>query len=264
MLLVAAVVGVWPFTTGADLENQIATAVLNVVIVLAAWSLISGTAHRVVRPQDAAPRTDRYVGRVMTFQQRAQPSTTTPAVSRFASSPSPPVEIVGDTVAARRDLRDAQSTRSTGSDALLCLEPRGHADMYGGFLTPPDDDGAAFGVLFWHKDGFSTACGHGTIALGVWAVADRARRRRRRRRDRGADRRTVGSCASRGCTPRTAATSLRSTSSTSPATRSTPTSRSTTSRGRVRVDIGFGGATYAQVRASDLGSAGRTRCASGS
>ena len=26
------------------------------------------------------------------------------------------------------------------------------------------------GVLFWHKDGFSTACGHGTIALGVWAA----------------------------------------------------------------------------------------------
>jgi proline racemase len=25
-------------------------------------------------------------------------------------------------------------------------------------------------VLFWHKDGFSTACGHGTIALGAWAV----------------------------------------------------------------------------------------------
>jgi hypothetical protein len=50
MLLVAAVVGVWPFTTGADLENQVATAVLNVVIVLAAWSLITGTAHRVVRP----------------------------------------------------------------------------------------------------------------------------------------------------------------------------------------------------------------------
>ncbi|WP_344351065.1 proline racemase family protein, partial [Catellatospora coxensis] len=29
---------------------------------------------------------------------------------------------------------------------------------------------ADFGVLFWHKDGFSTACGHGTMALGVWAV----------------------------------------------------------------------------------------------
>lgn len=52
----------------------------------------------------------------------------------------------------------------------LCHEPRGHADMYGGFITPPNDDGALFGVLFFHKDGFSTACGHGTIALGYWAL----------------------------------------------------------------------------------------------
>jgi proline racemase len=42
--------------------------------------------------------------------------------------------------------------------------------MYGCFLVPPDDEGADFGVLFWHKDGYSTACGHGTIALGAWAV----------------------------------------------------------------------------------------------
>ena len=54
--------------------------------------------------------------------------------------------------------------------ALLCNEPRGHADMYGCFFVPPDDDGARLGVLFWHKDGFSTACGHGTIALGAYAV----------------------------------------------------------------------------------------------
>jgi proline racemase len=53
---------------------------------------------------------------------------------------------------------------------LLCHEPRGHADMYGCFLVAPDDDGADLGVLFWHKDGYSTACGHGTIALGAWAV----------------------------------------------------------------------------------------------
>ena len=53
---------------------------------------------------------------------------------------------------------------------LLVNEPRGHADMYGGFIMPPNDAGAHFGVLFWHKDGFSTACGHGTIALGVWAT----------------------------------------------------------------------------------------------
>lgn len=53
----------------------------------------------------------------------------------------------------------------------LCHEPIGHADMYGGYILQPDDTGAHFGVLFWHKDGFSTACGHGTIALGYWALA---------------------------------------------------------------------------------------------
>ncbi|KAH7066785.1 hypothetical protein BKA63DRAFT_127875 [Paraphoma chrysanthemicola] len=53
----------------------------------------------------------------------------------------------------------------------LCHEPRGHADMYGGFIVPANDSGAQFGVLFWHKDGFSTACGHGTMALGYWAVS---------------------------------------------------------------------------------------------
>ncbi|MEU7581090.1 proline racemase family protein [Streptomyces sp. NPDC041068] len=53
---------------------------------------------------------------------------------------------------------------------FLVQEPRGHAGMYGGFVVPPDDDGAHLGVLFWHKDGYSTACGHGTMALGAWAV----------------------------------------------------------------------------------------------
>nr|WP_308120291.1 proline racemase family protein [Streptomyces bambusae] len=53
---------------------------------------------------------------------------------------------------------------------MLVQEPRGHAGMYGGFVVPADDDGAHFGVLFWHKDGYSTACGHGTMALGAWAV----------------------------------------------------------------------------------------------
>lgn len=53
---------------------------------------------------------------------------------------------------------------------LLVNEPRGHADMYGGFIVAPNDSRADFGVLFWHGDGYSTACGHGTIALGAWAV----------------------------------------------------------------------------------------------
>ena len=74
----------------------------------------------------------------------------------------------GVTVAERRI--NAITGDADGIRRFLCLEPRGHDDMYGGFITPPDDDGADFGVLFWHKDGFSTACGHGTIALGAWAV----------------------------------------------------------------------------------------------
>jgi proline racemase len=82
---------------------------------------------------------------------------------------SPPVEIRGATVAERRMFAIGDPA-ADGLRRVLCFEPRGHADMYGCFVTPPDDQGAHFGVLFWHKDGFSTACGHGTIALGVWAV----------------------------------------------------------------------------------------------
>src|SRR3989440_10779158 len=53
---------------------------------------------------------------------------------------------------------------------LLVFEPRGHADMYGGFVTEPEDDGAQLGVVFFHNAGYSTACGHGTIALVTWAI----------------------------------------------------------------------------------------------
>ncbi len=69
---------------------------------------------------------------------------------------------------------------------LLVNEPRGHADMYGCFVTPPDGDPdtspetspavgpemstAEFGMVFFHADGFSTACGHGTIAGATWAI----------------------------------------------------------------------------------------------
>ena len=53
---------------------------------------------------------------------------------------------------------------------LLVHEPRGHADMYGCFVTEPEDDGADLGVVFFHNAGYSTACGHGTIALVTWAV----------------------------------------------------------------------------------------------
>jgi proline racemase len=78
-------------------------------------------------------------------------------------------DIPGATVRERRE-RAAATEEIDAVRRLLCHEPRGHADMYGCFLVPPDDDGADLAVLFWHKDGYSTACGHGTIALGAWAV----------------------------------------------------------------------------------------------
>jgi proline racemase len=53
---------------------------------------------------------------------------------------------------------------------LLVYEPRGHADMYGCHVVPANDEGADLGVVFFHNAGYSTACGHGTIALVTWAI----------------------------------------------------------------------------------------------
>ena len=52
----------------------------------------------------------------------------------------------------------------------LMLEPRGHADMYGALLTPPQHPGSASGVLFMHNEGFSTMCGHGVIAVATIVI----------------------------------------------------------------------------------------------
>jgi proline racemase len=73
----------------------------------------------------------------------------------------------GTTILDRR--RDA-AERLDHVRRLLVHEPRGHADMYGCFVVPPGDDGADLGVVFFHNAGYSTACGHGTIALVTWAL----------------------------------------------------------------------------------------------
>ncbi len=73
----------------------------------------------------------------------------------------------GETILDRR--RDALE-RLDHVRRLLVHEPRGHADMYGCFVVPPEDDGADLGVVFFHNAGYSTACGHGTIALVTWAL----------------------------------------------------------------------------------------------
>ncbi|MFG2053402.1 proline racemase family protein [Micromonospora sp. NPDC048930] len=159
-------------------------------------------------------------------------------------------EIPGTTVLERRE----HAQRDEQVDAvrrLLVNEPRGHADMYGCFVVPPDDEGAHFGVLFWHKDGYSTACGHGTIALGVWAV-------RSGLVDAAPDGETdvvidvpsgrvtaTVSCVAgevRGVSFRNV-----------PAYVLGQDIAVNTSRGPVRADVSYGGAIYASVDASALG-----------
>ncbi|MFI7066828.1 proline racemase family protein [Kribbella sp. NPDC050124] len=162
-----------------------------------------------------------------------------------------PPEIPGTTVAARR-LWAQSSADVDGLRKLLCYEPRGHADMYGGFVTPPDDDGAHFGVLFWHKDGFSTACGHGTIALGTWAI------------DSGrvppdpsgitsvlidVPSGRVTARVHTDASGRPTAVDFVNVSSFTIAT-ALPIS---TSRGNVEVAVSYGGAIYAQLAAGDVG-----------
>ncbi len=53
---------------------------------------------------------------------------------------------------------------------ILMFEPRGHYDMYGALLVAPSMPGADLAVLFMHNEGWSTMCGHATIALGRYAV----------------------------------------------------------------------------------------------
>ncbi|MFM8914844.1 MAG: proline racemase family protein, partial [Candidatus Limnocylindrus sp.] len=65
-------------------------------------------------------------------------------------------ELAGSTILERR--RSALQ-KHDHLRKMLMWEPRGHADMYGGILVPPDHDEAHVGVLFMHNEGYSTMCG---------------------------------------------------------------------------------------------------------
>jgi len=76
-------------------------------------------------------------------------------------------ELVGATIL---DKRRAAQTQHDALRRALMLEPRGHADMYGVIPVAPTRPEAVFGALFTHHEGYSTMCGHATIALGKWLV----------------------------------------------------------------------------------------------
>jgi len=74
---------------------------------------------------------------------------------------------------AGRTLLDKRREAKARFDHLrrgLMLEPRGHDGMYGALLVEPDHPDADLAVLFMHNEGYSTMCGHATIALARWAV----------------------------------------------------------------------------------------------
>ncbi|MFQ5427305.1 MAG: proline racemase family protein, partial [Gaiellales bacterium] len=160
-------------------------------------------------------------------------------------------ELAGDTILARRE---HASLHLDHVRRLLVNEPRGHADMYGCFVTPPDDDGADLGVVFFHNAGYSTACGHGTIALVTWAIDS-------------------GTLPSRSPTTRVtidvpsgrlvADAAVEDGSVVSVRFRNVPAYvherhlSVETGRGPVTCDVGFGGAFYASVEAASVGAAVR-------
>jgi trans-L-3-hydroxyproline dehydratase len=72
-----------------------------------------------------------------------------------------------------RTLLDKRREAAKQHDDLrrgLMREPRGHDGMYGALLVEPDHPEADLAVLFMHNEGWSTMCGHATIALARWAV----------------------------------------------------------------------------------------------
>jgi trans-L-3-hydroxyproline dehydratase len=71
-------------------------------------------------------------------------------------------DLPGDSILEKR--RAAWKNHDALRTALM-WEPRGHADMYGCVIVPPEHEDSDFGVLFLHNEGYSTMCGHGIIAV---------------------------------------------------------------------------------------------------
>ena len=76
-------------------------------------------------------------------------------------------ELRGATILEKR--RDALQNHDHIRCALM-HEPRGHSEMYGVIPVSPSHPDADLAVLFMHASGYSTMCGHATIAIGRWAL----------------------------------------------------------------------------------------------
>ncbi|KAI0085121.1 Diaminopimelate epimerase-like protein [Irpex rosettiformis] len=89
----------------------------------------------------------------------------------------PLVDKHGQFILRGRTLLDKRSYAKEQADWLrqrIMHEPRGHSEMYGAILVPETEmtlaGEADIGVLFCHNEGYSTMCGHASIALGRFLV----------------------------------------------------------------------------------------------
>ena len=156
-------------------------------------------------------------------------------------------ELRGRTVLERR--RWARE-HLDGVRHLLIDEPRGHADMYGAYVVPPNDSGADLGVVFFHNEGYSTACGHGTIALVTWALE--SGRIPAREPETTV---TVDVPSGRlACRARVAGGRVESVAFTNvPSFVVARTLELDSARGRVAVDVAYGGAFYGSLDVRSIG-----------
>jgi len=133
----------------------------------------------------------------------------------------------------------------------LMFEPRGHADMYGAVMVPPETPDGDFGVFFLHNEGYSTMCGHAVIALATMTLdagmIDRDGENPVIRMDTPAGRVTAVAHRSSG---RVRSVTFRNVPSFAPLL---DREVEVPGIGRVRYDVAFGGAFYAFCDADELG-----------
>ena len=162
---------------------------------------------------------------------------------RVVTGGIPPIP--GDTILAKR--RYARENLDHLRRALM-FEPRGHADMYGCILTEPVTSDGDYGVLFLHNEGYSTMCGHGVIALvTVLFETSMLEAREVVRLDTPAGRVTARANFDRHRVRSVAFENVPSFAYRLDQSVEVP------GIGKVRYDIGFGGAFYAYCKAEGLG-----------
>jgi len=156
-------------------------------------------------------------------------------------------EIKGNTILEKRKyFRDKFDYIRTGT----MWEPRGHADMYGAIITEPTTEDGDFGTFFLHNEGYSTMCGHAMIAL-VTLVLDTGMIVRDEenpiiRIDAPPGRITCKAFRNNGKVEKVSFKNVPSFMSLKDQVVDVP------EIGKVKFDLGYGGAFYAYVQAEDL------------